>query len=158
MAGQRQDYILREIELLRQFVARLARDRNPAGLDEALRLSFSLQEKLFPLPAAEFLVLPVDEQIAALRAGESSAGGQEKCLTYARLLRETASLYEYRGRADLAAGARQLALQVALSAALEESAVAAAATLVRDLLPLVDPGQLHPPVRGRLDLFLARPR
>jgi hypothetical protein len=157
MAVKRQDYILGQIELLRQFVARLAHSRERTGLEEALRLSLHLQERLFPLPAAEFLVLPVDEQVAALRAGESSASGWEKCLTYARLLRETASLYEYRGRDDLAGGARQLALQVALSAALAESADAAAATLVRDLLPLVDPGQLHPPVRERLDLFLARP-
>ena len=157
MAVKREDYILGQIELLRQFVARVIHSRERTGLEEALRLSLHLQEKLFPLPAVEFLALPVDEQIAGLRAGESSATGQGKCLTYARLLHETGRLYEFGGRADLAAGARQLALQVALSAALAEPADAAAATLVHDLLPLVDLTQLHPPVRERLDLFLARP-
>jgi hypothetical protein len=158
MAGQRQDYILSQIELLRQFVARLARSRERIGLEEGLQLALNLQEKLFPLPAAEFLALPVDDQIAALRAGESAAGGHDRCLTYARLLRETACLYEFRGRTDLAAGARQLALQVAVDAALAAPADAAAATLVGDLLPLIEPAGLHPPVRQRLDLFLARVR
>jgi len=158
MAVKRQDYILGQIELLRQFVARLAHSRERIGLEEALRLSLDLQEKLFPLPAAEFLVLPVDGQSAALRAGESPATGQEKCRTYARLLRETASLYAYRGRDDLAAGARQLALQVALSAALAEPADAAAAALVDEMLPFGDADQLHAPVRERLEAFLARPR
>ena len=82
--------------------------------------------------------------------------GQDKCLTYARLLRETASLYEFRGRADLAAGARQLALQVALDAALAVPADAGATALVESLLPLVEPDRLHPPVRERLELFLTR--
>jgi hypothetical protein len=158
MSVKRQDYILSQIELLRQFVTRLADSRERIGLEEALGLALHLQEKLFPLPAAEFLALPVDGQIAALRAGESPAAGRGKCLTYGRLLQETARLYEYRGRADLAAGARQLALAVLLDGALEEPADNAAATLVRDLLPLIEPGQLHPPVRERLDLFLARRR
>ncbi|MBI2498049.1 MAG: hypothetical protein HYV75_09140 [Opitutae bacterium] len=158
MAGQRQDYILSEIERLRLFVARLTGSRDGAGLEEALRLAFSLQEKLFPRPAAEFLQLAVDDQIAALRAGESPAGGREKCLTYARLLAETATLYGLRGREDLAAGARQLALQITLTAALEETADGPAAALVRSLHPLVDREQLLPPVRERLELFLARVR
>ena len=109
MPGQRKDYVMDQIELLRQFVARLAGDHSRVGLEEALQLSLHLQEKLFPLPAPEFLGLPVDEQIAALRRGESPATGRDKCLAYARLLRETASIYEFRGRPDLAAGARQLA-------------------------------------------------
>jgi hypothetical protein len=155
MPGPRKDYILDQIELLRQFVARLTIDRNPAGLEEALQLSFDLQEKLFPRPAPEFLALPVDAQIAALRAGESPATGHDKCLTYARLLQQTASLYEFRGRPDLAAGARQLALQVALDLAVASPADATAAPLVTELLARLDPRDLHPPVRELLDQFIA---
>lgn len=158
MAGQRQDYILSEIERLRLFVARLLNVRDPVGLEEALRLSFTLQEKLFPRPAAEFLRLTVDDQIAALQAGESPAGGREKCLAYTRLLAETATLYGLRGREDLAAGARQLALQIALSVALGGTDDDAAAALARSLHPLVNREQLLPPVRERLELFLARAR
>lgn len=117
MAEQRRDYLLQQIELLRQFVSRLARDRNPAGVDEALQLALSLQEKLFPIPAAEFLVLDPDEQVNRLLANETPDAGREKCQTYAALLREAAFLYELRGRSDLAMGARQLALHVVLLAA-----------------------------------------
>jgi hypothetical protein len=117
MAEQRRDYLLQQIELLRQFVSRLARDRNPAGLDEALQLALSLQERLFPIPAADFLVLDADEQVNRLLANETPAAGREKCETYATLLREAAFLYELRGRDDLAAGARQLALHVVLLSA-----------------------------------------
>lgn len=157
MPGQRKDYILDQIELLRQFVARLAHDRNRVGLEEALQLSFNLQERLFPLPAPRFLGLPVAGQIAALQAGETPATGRDKCLTYARLLQHTASLYEFRGRADLATGARQLALHVALSLAVAPDRDQAAAALVTDLLPRLDPAELHPPVRELLDLFTTRP-
>ncbi|MBI5425552.1 MAG: hypothetical protein HZA32_15850 [Opitutae bacterium] len=117
MPAQRRDYLLQQTELLRQFVARLVHDRNPADVDEALQLALSLQEKLFPIPAAEFLVLDADEQVARLLANESPAAGREKCETYAALLREAAFLYELRGRSDFAAGARQLALHVVLLAA-----------------------------------------
>lgn len=153
MAGQRKDYILDQIELLRQFVARLTIDRNPAGLEEALQLSLNLQAKLFPRPAPEFLALPVDAQIAALQAGATPATGRDKCLTYARLLQQTASLYEFRGRPELAAGARQLALQVALTVAVASPADDAA-TLVSELLARLDPLDLHPPVRELLDRFV----
>lgn len=157
MPGQRQDYILTQIELLRQFIARLARSRDRLGLEEALQLAFNLQEKLFPVPPAEFLRLEVAAQIAALQAGESRPDGRAKCLTYAQLLQGTATLYDYRGRADLAAGARQLALHVALSVALDgDDPGAAAAALVDELAPLLDPEQLHPPVRELLGRFLAR--
>lgn len=119
MPEQRRDYLLQQTELLRQFVARLVRDRNPAGVDEALRLALSLQERLFPIPATEFLILDPDEQVNRLLANESAATGREKCQSYAALLRESAFLYELRGRSDLAAGARQLALHVVLLSAAE---------------------------------------
>lgn len=156
MAGQRKDYILDQIELLRQFVARLTIDRHPAGLEEALQLALALQEKLFPRPAPEFLALPVDAQIAALRAGEAPAAGRAKGLAYARLLEQTASLYEFRGRSDLAAGARQLALHVALTFAVESPADDVAA-LVTGLLEHLDPLDLHPPVRELLDRYVTPP-
>ena len=154
MPGQRQDYILTQIELLRRFVARLANKREQAGLEEALQLAFNLQEKLFPVPPTEFLRLEVSEQIAALSAGESKTTGHEKCLTYAELLKETAQLYAFRGRDDLAAGARQLALHVALSIALDRPAAPEPShALVDELSRLVEPASLHPPVMELLDAY-----
>jgi hypothetical protein len=154
MPGQRQDYILQQIELLRQFVARLIRTKESAGLDDMLQLSFSLQEKLFARPPAEFLQLEVNEQISALMAGESHTAGQEKCLTYGKLLADTATLYQFRGRDDLAFGARQLALHVILLVVLDGADVPTAArTLVDELKNLLIGSDLHPPVRELLGRF-----
>jgi hypothetical protein len=157
MSAVRQDYILREIDLLRQFVARLAGARDGATLEQALQLALNLQEKLFGMPAVDFLQKPVDGQVAALLANESKAAGEAKCLAYAQLLQHTAQLYEFRGRGDLAAGANQLALQVVLHVALDEPVdPGAARDLVTELLAAVDPQELHAPTREMLDEFVRR--
>jgi len=157
MAGQREDYLLRELSILRHLVARLLGRRDPAGIEEALQLSFHLQEKLFAMPPADFLRLPVSEQIKALSAKESAVAGRDKCLTYAGLLRETATIYQVHGRDDLAAGARQLALDVALHVALDGDAGAAqAGPTVEQLAAALDPEQLHEPVRAMLAEYRAR--
>lgn len=149
MSAPRQDYLVRQIELLRQFVARLVHDRRPAELEQALQLSLTLQEKLMPLPVREFLQLDAAAQFAALSRHEQPADAAEKCLTYAELLVHTASLYELRGRDDLALGARHLALHIATLAALEHRDAAARdnVALLRQLVPA---GELHPPMRDLL--------
>jgi hypothetical protein len=152
MPEQRRDYLLQQTELLRQFVARLVRDRNPAGVDEALQLALSLQERLFPIPAGEFLVLDADEQVNRLRANESATAGREKCESYAALLREAAFLYELRGRNDLAAGARQLALHIVLLAA-DEPPGDTTRQLVLKLTNDLAGEPLHAPVAALLAEF-----
>lgn len=157
MAGIRKDYLLTQLDLLRQFVARLLNKREQAGLDEALQLAFHLQEKLFPLPPTEFLRLEVGQQIEVLMAGTSKLDGHEKCLTYVQLLKETATLYQLRGRDDLAAGARQLALHVALSVALDQPAEPdKVGALVDELRSTVDHATLHPPVLELLAAYQQR--
>ncbi len=150
MAGIRQDYILRQLDLLRQFIARLASRRNDRELEEALLLSFHLQEKLFPVPPAEFLRLDLADQIAALSRNETPAAAHEKCLAYATLLAETAALYDYKARNDLADGARQMALYAVLHAALERRDDPAATELIENLTGQLDPETLHAPVAALL--------
>lgn len=155
MSAVRRDYLLQQIDLLRQFLARVLKTGDQTDFEAALQLVIHLQEKLFPLPPAEFLQLDVDAQVAALQHGESPARGLEKGLLYAELLQNMGSLYAFRGRPELATGARQLALYVALLLALErtpESAVAAR-DMVEKLVPLLDPAELHPPVRELLARF-----
>jgi hypothetical protein len=154
MPSQRRDYILQQIDLLRQFVARVARSKENAGLEEMLQLSFNLQEKLFGRPPIEFLAMDVGNQVATLMAGESKAAGHEKCLTYASLLKETATLYEFRGRDDLAFGARQLGLHVALTIALDHpDQPERVRALVDELLPTQALDELHPPVKALLEQY-----
>jgi hypothetical protein len=151
VSGQRQDYILRQIDLLRQFVKRVLLKRPDPELDEALLLTLHLQEKLFPVPPAEFLRLELAEQIAQLRQGESRAEGNVKCRTYALLLVETARLYEHKGHPDFAAGARQMALFAALSVALDDPADGEANLVSRELLAQLDPLSLQAPVIALLE-------
>jgi hypothetical protein len=146
MSTQRQDYILRQIDLLRQFVKRLLLKRPDPELDEALLLALHLQEKLFPIPPAEFLRLDLAAQIELLRRNEPVAAGNENCRAYAALLAETARIYEHKGQPDLAAGARQMGLYAALSAALADASDGEANALARDLLAAIDVQTLHPPV------------
>jgi hypothetical protein len=153
MPGAREDYLVRQIDLLRQFVARLVRDRRPAEIEQALLQSFALQERLMPRPPAEFLQLDAVGQFEALRRGLPAAAAAERCLTYAELLVHTGTLYDLRGREDLATGARQLALHLAALAAVElgDGPARATAAQIRALVP---DDALHPPVRallGRLD-------
>jgi hypothetical protein len=151
VSGQRQDYILRQIDLLRQVVKRSINKRPDPELDESLLLAFHLQEKLFPLPPAEFLALSMDEQIAALRKNESREAGNVKGRLYAALLAETARLYEHRGQSDLAAGARQMGLYAALSVAIDDATDSEANALARELLAAVDVKTLHAPVIALLE-------
>lgn len=151
MSSQKQDYILRQIDLLRQFVKRLLGKRPDPELEEALLLAFHLQEKLFPIPPAEFLRLELPAQIELLRRNESPAAGNENCRAYALLLAETARLYDHKGLPDLAAGARQMGLYAALSVALADPADGEASQLARDLLAAVDVHTLHPPVVALLE-------
>ncbi len=155
MAGQRQDYILRQIELLRQFVARLTTGKGDRELEEALLLSFHLQEKLLPMPPGDFLRLELAEQIEALRRNESPAAAHEKILTYAGLLAETAALYELKHRDDLAAGARQMGLYAALCATAEQPGDPGARALVERLSATLTPDELHAPVAELLADFRA---
>lgn len=154
MPAQRQDYILGQIQLLRQFVARLLRRREEAGLNEAIQLALHLQEKLFAMPAADFLRMEVSEQIASLLKGESKEEGHAKCLAYATLLKETAALYAIRNQDDLAAGARQLALHVVLSVAVNQPASDTSANvLLAELTASLGNTELHPPVRELQEKF-----
>jgi len=160
MAGQQQDYLLRQIELLGLFVARLRRRNGPptakdeADLNEALLLAMHLQEKNFGKPAAEFLLLSADDQVAALKSGASKSAGHERCLTYATILKDTAALYDFRHSEDLALGARHLALHVALSVALDQPGDPMfVRTLVGDLRRAFGDAPLHAPTRELLARF-----
>ena len=156
MPGQQEDYILREIAMLRRLVARLTGKRDPVGIEEALQASFDLQQKLFQMPAAEFLRLEVSEQVARLSRFDSPMAAQERCLTYVGLLQETARIYDFKGNDDLAGGARQLALQVALHLALQGPPNPAADALVRELAPRLAAAKMYPPVRDLLEEFVRR--
>ena len=113
----RQDYILRLIAELRQFVAAMLGTGDPARAGEALHAVLHAQERLFQRPPAEFLALMIDEQVELLGRAESPAAALEKVITFAATLKLAAEVYDATNRDALAASSRQLALGALLTAA-----------------------------------------
>lgn len=145
------DYFLRYIELIRQFLAEATKLRQSGKLDQALRVLLQAQEKLFARPAAEFVPLPLDEQLRLLTVGESVENARAKRIGYAALLREAAEVYRVRDREDLAASANQLALHVLLTVAVEDPRGAEEVIPeIRALLARVPADQLYDPVKELL--------
>jgi hypothetical protein len=145
------DYFLRYIELIRQFLAEATKLRQGGKLDQALRVLLQAQERLFARPATEFVTLPLDEQMRLLAVGESVENARAKRIGYAALLREAAEVYRVRDRDDLAASARQLALHVMLTVAVEDPAVAdELIPEIRAVLAQVPAEQLYDPVKELL--------
>jgi hypothetical protein len=155
MPGQRDDYVLRLIDELRQFVAQLMKLNNASRLDEALMAAVSAQEKLFARPAADFMARPVDEQIRILKTGESEDTGRTKCLAYAAILEEAGLVYRAKSQEDFANGAFEMALYVMLSVALESPEGPGLHADVARLLGRVGPDKLHAIVSNMLDRFIA---
>lgn len=160
MPTQQQDYIVRHIQTIARLLARLRQKGNPLGaedqaeLNDALLQAAQLQEKNFGRPAAEFLALSADEQFHVLNRAETKAAGHERCLICVALLRSMAELYAYRGSSDLALGARQHALYLALRVALDAPAdTAAVRALVDSLLHILDGAELHPPTQELLAAY-----
>jgi len=113
---QRQDYILRLLEELGQFLAEVARFRRAGSSDAALLTLLQAQERLFARRAEQFIALPVEQQVHLLAVDEPAANAREKCLAYATLLVEAGQTYETRVQPALALGAYRLAMQVILLA------------------------------------------
>lgn len=147
----RQDYILRLIGELRQFVAAVLGSGDPARVGEALHAILHAQQRLFNAPPAQFLGLTLDQQLDLLGRAEAPAHAVEKAATYAATLVEAARVYDATHRDDLAAGSRQLALTVLLTAAQrwpeQRDQLAAEVAQLRTALP---EASLNPPVRELL--------
>jgi hypothetical protein len=147
----RDDYILRFLNLLREALAEALKLRQAGKYEHALIVLIQAQEKLFVRPAAEFIGLSLEDQVALLRRGESKSDARTKLLSYATLLREAGLVYQERDRPELAASAFQLALQVTLHVALEdESPDEAVQDSLQELLARVPADQLQPPVAEML--------
>lgn len=109
MSSVRQDYILRLIDELRQFVTAVLHSGGKGGLEEALVAVLQAQEKLFNRPIAEIGLLELEDQLRLLGAGESPTAAREKLRAYAALLREAARVYRARDQEAIAVGAENTA-------------------------------------------------
>ena len=114
---QRQDYVERMLEELRQSLAEVERYLEAGSPDAALLILLQAQERLFVRPAQDFMTRPVAEQVHLLALGEPADHARDKCLTYATLLTEAGRTYRAKRQPELAQGAYGLALHVSLLAA-----------------------------------------
>jgi hypothetical protein len=148
----RDDYILRYLELIRQFLTQAIKLRDGGNLDQALRVLFQAQEKLFARPASEFITRSLDEQLQLLVIGESKENARAKRIGYALLLQEAGLIYRQRDRADLAESAFQLALQIMLIVSVEApKETEEHRPMIQELLSRVNVDQLHAPVKELLE-------
>jgi hypothetical protein len=157
VSDQREDYILRLIDELRQFVAQVLARRDETEMNEALLAVVHAEEKLFGCPAAEFATPDVHEQLAMLTEGETPEVARTKRLAYASFLQEAAFIYEARGEGELALSAFQLALYITLMVAADLGPRAVALRPAIDqLVGRLPMGQLHAPVRELLNTIYLR--
>lgn len=113
----RQDYLLRLITELREFVATVLGSGDPTRAREALHAIMQAQQRLFQSPPPQFLGLTLDAQIDLLTRAEAPLHAVEKVAIYAATLTEAARVYAAMRRDDLATASRQLAREARLVAA-----------------------------------------
>ena len=146
---ERQDYLLRLLDELKQFLAEVARFRRAGSHDAALLTLLQAQERLFARPAEQFMALPVEQQVHLLAVDEPAATAREKCLAYATLVIEAGQIYQAKTQSALAHGAYQLAMQVILLAPREPLSAGDHARLAA-LLGQIPPAELLPELKDWL--------
>jgi hypothetical protein len=151
MAG-REDYFLRHVAMLRQFLAQVLKLRTAGQLEQAMTVLMQAQEKLFGLPPREVSALGLEAQMCLLEAGVPSAEGRERQMGYALLLKEAGLCYEARDRQEVAADAFKTALHIVLRVAASGAGAPAEDLLAlsRDLLARVPPEMIDEPMKELL--------
>ena len=151
MANEEQDYLLKMLQELRQFVSQVAKTGDTSGANEALLAVVHAREKLFGKPTSEFGRLPVAEQLAWLAAGESPAAARSKCLTYAAMLKSAGLIYQVQNDDQLATSAYQLSLYIVLILAVQtQASYDELRSEIHDLKSKIPDEALNPPVQELL--------
>ena len=151
MANEEQDYLLKMLQELRQFVAQVVKTGDTSGANEALLSVVHAREKLFGKPTTEFGRLPVAEQLAWLAAGETPETARGKCLTYAAILKSAALIYQVQNDDRMATSAYQLSLYIVLILAVQtKESYAELRDEIQSLKSKIPEEALNPPVRELL--------
>lgn len=119
--NSQEDYIERNIGMLRRMLAQLLGLRSAGGHEQAMVILVQAQERLFGCPLSQVARLPLDRQLEFLASGYSPAQARERFVCYALLLREAGISYKERDQGDLAGSAFKAALYVLLQASLTGS-------------------------------------
>lgn len=116
MFRSRQDYLLRLIEELTQFLARAVFQRQAGREREALSAIVESCERLFGLEAAQLFQFTPDQHFVMLTDGEAPDNARAKVLIYAALTAEAGQNYAALGKTELARASLLSALRLTLRA------------------------------------------
>lgn len=108
----KEDYFLRHLSVLRQFLAQVAKLRVSGQPEQAMVVLMQAQEKLFCRPPSQVLALGLEDQLRLLATGVSQEDARECQIGYALLLKEAGLCYADRGRPEIAATAFGTALRI----------------------------------------------
>ncbi|MCR6657239.1 MAG: hypothetical protein NVV63_15835 [Opitutus sp.] len=106
------DYVLRLVEQVGEFLARILRQKEEKRPQEALQSVMAACERLFGLEAVRVFQFTPEQQIALLKEGTTPDEGREKVMMYAALLAESAGAFEQLGQSEQARQARVQSLRM----------------------------------------------
>jgi len=150
----RQDYIMRMISELGQFVRAAVASGEPGKEAEALQAVIHAQRQLFQEPPGIALAKSLDEQIDHLAKGETPFAAAQRVSDYAEILEQAALIYDHVGKESLALSSRMLGLSALLTAVIRwpEQRVNLASKIDR-FRELVTAAELPPPLQELIELY-----
>ncbi len=110
------DYILRLIEQLGEFLARIVHQRERHAPQEALQSIMAACERLFGMEAVQIFQFTPDQHVAMLTDGEPPENARDKVLMYAALNVEAGECYLTLNQPQLAQQSFLNALRLTLKA------------------------------------------
>ncbi len=113
----RQDYIMRLISELGQFVRAAITSGDPGKETEALQAVIHAQQQLFQESPQIALARSLEEQIDHLARGETPSGAADRVIDYAKILEQAARIYDHINKESLGLNSRILGLSALLIAA-----------------------------------------
>jgi len=119
----RRDYLLRIIDEVRAFLARVIFQRNKGNLQDALQSVVSGCERLFAMDAERLFQFTPDQHFVMLTLDEPPEIARDKVLLYAALNAEAGKVYAALGNQPMARGSHLNALRFALKARIAYPAV-----------------------------------
>lgn len=150
----RQDYIMRLISELGQFVRAAITSGEPGKEAEALQAVVYAQRQLFQESPEIALAKSLDEQIDHLTQGETPKGAVKRVSDYSEILEQAALIYDHVGKESFAMSSRILGLSALLTAVLRwPEQRANLAPKINRFRELVTAREMSPPIQELLEHY-----
>ena len=153
----REDYIIRHIQMVGQFIAQMLMARKAGREDQAIQIGMQTMEQLFGLRMDAISALSLDAQLEHLAKGLPAKEARDRQFAYALLLKEVGQSYLERSRPEVAVASCKAALHIALSLILQDETVDEdMVKFARELLAQIPPEAVDAPLHEALALVSGR--